>query len=187
MEQRVIAFDVETPNYQNDRISAIGLCEIQDGEITRKFYTLVNPETHFDAFNVSLTGITPEMVQNQLTFDRLWLLLEPLLEGSLLVAHNATFDLAVLAKCLRGYGIVWHRYVDYACTVQMSRRCMPGLPNHKLNTVCDHLRLGLDHHHAGSDALACGEIFLRCLEQGASLTACRRTYDLEQCRTARRW
>ena len=186
MDQRIIVFDVETPNACNDRMSAIGLCEIVDGEITRDLYTLVNPETHFDAFNVALTGITPEMVSNQPTFDRLWLLLEPLFQGSLLVAHNATFDLTVLARCLRAYGIVWQQYVDYACTVQLSRRYMPGLPNHKLNTLSDALGLDLQHHHAGSDARACGEVLLHCLRQGASLRQFRRIYDLDACRTCRR-
>lgn len=185
MDQRIIVFDVETPNARNNRMSAIGLCEIVDGEITRDLYTLVNPETRFDPFNVALTGITPEMVADQPTFDRLWILLEPLLQGSLLVAHNATFDLGVLARCLRDYGIVCQRYVDYACTVQLSRRWMPGLPNHKLNTLCDALGLSLEHHHAGSDARACGEILLHCLRQGANLRQARRMYDLDACRTYR--
>lgn len=185
MEQRVIAFDVETPNYQNDRISAIGLCEIQDGEITRKFYTLVNPETHFDPFHVALTGITPELVQGKPTFDVLWLLLEPLFQGSLLVAHNATFDLSVLGKCLAAYGIVWESQVPYACTCRMSRRCFPDLVNHKLNTVSAFLGLDLHHHHAGSDALACGEIFLACLRTGLRPAAFRRRFDLTTLKTCR--
>ena len=56
---RYIVFDVETPNGRNHRMSAIGVCEVEDGEITRKFYSLVNPETHFERFNMELTGITP--------------------------------------------------------------------------------------------------------------------------------
>ena len=185
MEQRIIAFDVETPNYRNDRMSAIGLCEIQDGEITRKFYTLVDPEEEFDPFNISLTGITPEMVRGKPTFDVLWRLLEPLFQGNLLVAHNAPFDMSVLGKCLRDYGIVWKSQVEYACSCQMSRRILPELPNHKLNTVSDYLGLSLDHHHAGSDAQACGEIFLACMKRGARLSSFRRRYDLQRLCTCR--
>ena len=40
----------------------------------------------------------------------------------------------------------------------MSRRLLPQLPDHKLNTLCAYLGLELDHHRAGSDSLACGEI-----------------------------
>ena len=58
---RYIAFDVETPNHRNDRMSAIGITVIEDGAITREFYSLVDPEQEFDPFNISLTGITPEI------------------------------------------------------------------------------------------------------------------------------
>ena len=59
---RYAAFDVETPNYRNDRISAIGITVLEDGQVVRELSTLVDPETHFDPFNVDLTGITPEAV-----------------------------------------------------------------------------------------------------------------------------
>ena len=58
---RFAAFDVETPNYKNDRMSAIGVTIIEDGYIADEFYSLVNPECAFDSFNVRLTGITPRM------------------------------------------------------------------------------------------------------------------------------
>lgn len=57
---RYIVFDVETPNARNDRISAIGITVVEDRAITDSYYTLVNPETAFDPFNIRLTGITPE-------------------------------------------------------------------------------------------------------------------------------
>jgi DNA polymerase III epsilon subunit-like protein len=60
MKERYIAFDVETPNYANDRISAIGIADVEDGAIVDELYTLVNPETHFDA----LTSVSPESRRN---------------------------------------------------------------------------------------------------------------------------
>ena len=51
---RYIAFDVETPNRYNDRISAIGIAVVEDGEIVHSFYSLVNPEAGFDWFNTQL-------------------------------------------------------------------------------------------------------------------------------------
>lgn len=91
MDERYVAFDVETPNAQNRRMSAIGVCVIEQGQIVQELDTLVDPETHFDPFNVALTGITPEMERGQPTFAALWQLLEPMLRGSILVAHNAPF------------------------------------------------------------------------------------------------
>ena len=66
----------------------------------------------------------------------------------------------------------------------MSRRLLPQLPNHKLNTLCDFLDLELDHHRAGSDSLACGEILLHHLRSGADIGHFIRTYDLLQIRAA---
>ena len=51
MEERYVAFDVETPNAQNRRMSAIGVSVIERGEIVQELYTLVDPQTHFDPFN----------------------------------------------------------------------------------------------------------------------------------------
>lgn len=185
MNGRYIAFDVETPNYANDRMSAIGITVVEAGEIAGEYYTLVNPEEQFDSFNIALTGITPEMVADKPAFPELWQEIGPVMDSGLLIAHNAPFDMSVLAKCLRDYGIRWRPTVNYACTCQMSRRLLPQLPNHKLNTVSDYLGLKLDHHHAGSDSLACGEILLHHLESGASMAPFIRTYDMERVCTAK--
>lgn len=180
MGERYIAFDVETPNYANDRISAIGVTVIEGGAVAGRYYSLVDPETYFSPFNVALTGITPAMVAGKPAFPALWRQLGPLLDSGLLAAHNAPFDMSVLAKCLRHYGIFWRSTVPYLCTCQMSRRLLPGLPDHRLDTLCDCLELGLTHHHAGSDSLACGEILLHHLRSGAEPGPFIRTYDLER-------
>ena len=102
---RYIAFDVETPNGKNDRISAIGVTVLENGSITERFSSLVNPETWFDIFNTALTGISPADTADAPTFPELWQLLRPLLDSGIPVAHNARFDLSVLAKCLSFYKI----------------------------------------------------------------------------------
>ena len=183
--QRYIAFDVETPNHANDRMSAIGVAVVEGGRVTETYDLLVDPESTFEPFNVALTGITPQMVAGQPTFPEAWERLRPLFESGLLVAHNAQFDMSVLAKCLRAYGLFWREQVPYACTCQMSRRLLPGLPNHRLNTLCDHLGIELDHHRAGSDSTACGRILLRHLNAGADLAPFLRTYDLTAIRTVK--
>ena len=183
MTERYIAFDVETPNSYNHRMSAIGVAVVENGAVVDDFSTLVNPETHFDAFNIALTGITPEQAAEAPTFAELWPELGPVLDSGILIAHNAPFDMSVLAKCLLAYGIRWRARADYACTVQMGRRCCPSLPNHKLNTLCEHYGIALDHHQAGSDSRACAELLLRYLEQGFDVTPFRRSYDLLHVRT----
>ena len=145
MLDKYVVFDVETPNSFNDRMSAIGIVVVEDGRIVEEFSTLVNPEAKFHSFHMQLTGITPEDVKSAPTFPELWLAIEPLFRDRLCIAHNAPFDMSVLAKCLQHYQISWRESADYACTCQMGRRCCPELPNHKLNTMCNHLGIPLDH------------------------------------------
>lgn len=180
---RYIAFDVETPNSKNDRMSAIGIAVIEDGSITEEYYSLVNPEEHFNYFNIQLTGITPEMVKDKPTFPELWLEIGPIMASGILVAHNAPFDMRVLAKCLRDYGIAWQKTAQYACTCQIGRNALPELPNHKLNTICDYLDLRLDHHNAGSDSCACAEILLHYIKNGTDIERYMRCYDMGIMRT----
>ncbi len=176
---RFIAFDVETPNHLSDRMSAIGITVIEDGTIKDEFYSLVNPETYFDSFNIGLTGISEETVRNAPTFPELWPRIEPLMSGGLLVAHNAVFDMSVLKKCLQHYEIEWKPYVRYLCTVRMGRRILPGM-SHKLDALCGYYGIELDHHQAASDSRACAKILLRYLEQGADVREGIRTCSLNK-------
>lgn len=166
MPERFIVFDTETPNARNNRMSAIGIAVVENGVITQEYATLVNPEAHFDDFNIRLTGITPEAAESAPTFPELWQTLQPLLDSGMPVAHNAPFDMGVLAKCLDAYGIHWHRWARYVCTVRFARAALPGMPNYKLNTLCEALGIPLDHHRAGSDALAAAALLLKCMEHG---------------------
>ena len=84
--------------------------------------------------------------------------------------------LCVLASCLHDYHIDWQPEAAYLCTCQMGKRAYPYLPNHKLNTLCDHLQLSLDHHKAGSDSRACALLLLNYLEKGLQPEAFLRTY-----------
>ena len=99
-----------------------------------------------------------------------------MLRNSVLVAHNAPFDLRVLASCLHDYHIDWKPETVYLCTCQMGRKAYPYLLNHKLNTLCEHLRLELDHHNAGSDSRACALLLLDYLEKGLRPEPFLRTY-----------
>ena len=174
---RYIAFDVETPNRYNSRMSAIGISVLEDGRISDSFYSLVDPEQPFDWFNTRLTGISEESVVGAPTFAELWPSIEPIMSSGVLVAHNASFDMGVLRRCLRDYGVAWKPRVQGLCTVLMGRRILPG-QSHKLDELCRCYGIELDHHHAGSDSRACAEILLRYMEGGAEPEAFLRTYNM---------
>ena len=172
-----IVFDVETPNRANDRMSAIGISVIKDNTIIKNYYSLVDPETHFDWFNTKLTGIDAEMVKDAPNFPRLWKKLELIFNRGILVAHNAAFDMCVLKRCLEAYDITWKPTVEYMCTVRIGRRALPGM-RHNLDVLCDHYGIALDHHHAGSDSHACAEILLRYIQSGVDVDKFIKKYKL---------
>lgn len=175
---RYIAFDVETPNRYNSRMSAIGISVVEDRSITDSFFSLVDPEQPFDRFNTALTGISEESVLFAPTFPELWPQIGPLLSSGTLVAHNAGFDIGVLRRCLQSYEMEWLPSVRGICTVIMGRRLLPGI-SHKLNDICDYYGICLDHHHAGSDSRACAELLLRYMESGAQPEKYIRTYRMD--------
>ncbi|WP_455025218.1 3'-5' exonuclease [Oribacterium sinus] len=176
---RFIVFDVETPNRKNNRISAIGITVVEEGKISKEFYSLVNPEADFDYFNVKLTGISKSGVKDAPTFPELWQQIEPLFSDGMLVAHNASFDMNVLKNCLLDYEIDWKPYARYLCTVKMGRSLFPDR-SHKLNMVCEHFGIPLNHHRADSDSRACAEILLRYLKAGAEVKDFIRTCSFKK-------
>ena len=128
-------------------MSAIGITVIENGKIISEYYSLVNPEQRFDYFNVKLTGISSRMVKNEKTFPEIWEEIRETMESGLLTAHNASFDMGVLGKCLRDYGIDWKEEVPYICTCQIGKRHLPD-QGHKLDELCSYYNIALNHHHA---------------------------------------
>ena len=175
---RFVAFDVETPNYANDRISAVGVTVLEDGVVRDRFYSLVNPQCGFDSFNISLTGITPYMAARSPVFPQVWEQLRPILDSGVPAAHNAPFDLGVLGKCLRDYGIFWKLETPYVCTCQMARRLYPKMPGHRLDTMAARFAIPLNHHNAGSDAEVCARLLQAYQAEGADASDFLRIYDL---------
>ena len=180
--ERYVAFDVETPNRFAEGMCAIGIAVVERGQVVDKFYSLVNPESSFDWQCIQIHGITPEMAAEAPTFPELWPELRRYLSSGVLLAHNAGFDMSVLAKSLRRWGLPWQQQALYACTVQMGRACIPDAPNHKLNTLSDLLGIQLRHHDAGSDAEACARLFCHYLSKGLDPVRFYRMYDMVQCR-----
>jgi len=183
MAKRFIAFDVETPNFNNDRMSAIGVTVLEDGEITDSFYTLIDPETWFSQFNSELTGIYPEDVADAPTFPEVWEIIRPMMEGGILAAHNAPFDMSVLARCLNSYRIEWKNTVPYVCTCSMARALFKDMENHKLNTLCSRFDIPLDHHNAGSDSTACAMLLQIYAAMGADPESRAKLYSISEIKT----
>ena len=175
--ERYIAFDVETPNKENTRMSAIGITVIEDGRIVDSFFSYVNPEQPFDSFNVELTGIDEGTVADAPIFPELWEQIQPLMESGMLVAHNAKFDLGVLKECLHAYDIEWQPKAKAICTVLIGRDILPDI-SHRLNSMCEYYGICLDHHQADSDSRACAEILLKYIQGGTPVDNYIQDYEM---------
>src|SRR5919205_3538629 len=158
-----VVVDVEATGAKTppNRLIELGAYRIRGGRIVDKFLQLVNPEIPIPRFVASLTGISNEMVKRAPVFAEVaprWL---DFISDSVLIAHNAPFDTSFLNhEISRVYP--GHRMVNpHLCTVRLSRRVLPELLNHRLDTVADHFSIPIvSRHRAGSDALATAEIFL---------------------------
>ncbi len=92
-----VAIDVETANADRGSICAIGATLVRDGAVVSTHSWLTRPPRgldHFSGFNVSLHGITPDLVAGQPAFPERLDQLLALSDGLPLVAHNAAFDVA---------------------------------------------------------------------------------------------
>lgn len=161
-KERIHAYtvvDVETANRKNDSICSIGLVKVVDGFVVDHFYSLVDPEDYFDMDNIAIHGITPSMVEHSPNFREVYEQMAGFVERTILVAHNAVFDLSVLRKNMQRYGIERADFC-YFCTVVQSRKAFPEFERHNLAALCHYLDIALDHHHdALCDAKAAQEIF----------------------------
>lgn len=175
-------FDVETPNTHNDRICSIGIVQTDlEGSVVDSTSLLIDPESRFDEINMRLTGISPVDVRGEMTFPEAWdELLADYLNGPLVVAHNARFDLCVLTKTLKAYGMR-EPVFDYACTQRMSMALLPDIRCYKLPEVCSALGLEMGRHHrAQSDADACKNVFWKLSDLADDLRPFFRVYRYEE-------
>lgn len=174
MKQRYVVLDLETTGNspkKQDKIIQVGAVLVEDGEITERFASFVNPSCKIPPFIEQLTSINNEMVKKAPTFAQIAPMLVEMLEGSTLVAHNVPFDLSFLQHELQesGYPAFSGNTVD---TVELARILLPTRSSYKLTDLADYYQLDHDNpHRADSDAEVTAIILLNLLEKIKSLPA----------------
>lgn len=165
LNTQYVVFDIETTGFSpiNNRITEIGAVKIKNGEIVEEYNQLINPNVPIPKKIVDLTGITDEMVRDKPTIDEALPEFYNFIEDSVLVAHNATFDVGFIRHNLSKIDLKLKNPV--LDTLELTRALFPNLRSHKLNVVAKYLNVNLQNHHrAVDDAKATAEIFLRCLK-----------------------
>jgi len=158
-----VAIDFETAhaNYPCE----IGLTRVVNAQIIESKSWLIKPACfpYMNPWNQKVHGISTADVAHALTFEELWSELKPWFDDSILVAHNAAFDMRVLRATLAFYDLAVP-IADYFCSVSLSRKAWKQLPSHSLGTVCEFHDIRFHHHRAGDDAEACARIALKAFE-----------------------
>ena len=130
-----VLLDLETTggNPIHDRITEVAAVRIENGVEVARWSTLVNPATRISTFIQNLTGITNDMLTDAPGFDEVASHLLELLEGAVLVAHNARFDHGFLLNEFARVGICLR--AKTLCTVRLSRQLYPQHRGHGLDAI----------------------------------------------------
>jgi DNA polymerase-3 subunit epsilon len=158
------AFDFETTGLLSgsDRIVEFGAVKFRGDAILGTFGELVNPGIPIPEDSVRITGISGDMVADK---PRVEVVLDPFLEfigDSILVAHNASFDMGFLRAALAGSGRgdVQNLLID---TQQLAKRAFPGQKSYSLQNLAGFLKFPLNNaHRAVDDSIQCMKLFNAC-------------------------
>ena len=157
-----MVFDIETTGFSpiHNRIIEIGAVKIENGEVTGKFSTFVNPDVPIPFEIEKLTGINDEMVIGAPMIEQVLPQFMEFCQGAVLVAHNANFDMGFIMENAARLGLP--RDFTYVDTVGIARLLLPHQAKHTLDAVAKTLGISLENHHrAVDDAQATAEIFVK--------------------------
>ena len=150
-------------------ITEIGAVKYRGGEEVSRFSTLINPGQPIPANIVMLTGISSSMVADAPRIEDVLETFLDFVQGTVLVAHNARFDVGFLNAALErhGYDPLSNVVVD---TVTLARRLVRSeVPNCKLSTLAAHFNFPHQPvHRAMDDVLATGDLLHYLIERAAA-------------------
>lgn len=166
------AIDFETANAQRGSPCALGLVTVSEGKIMGRQKWLMRPPSsvdYFDQFNVNVHGITPQMVASKPRFGDLLNDVMKVIDGRMVVAHNAGFDLSVLRYACEESGLNFPR-MSFLCTMVLSRTIL-DIETYSLPRVAQ--ELGIDfkgHHDPLADAECTARVLIRLAERVGAAT-----------------
>ena len=158
-------FDTETTGLEpskGDEIIQIGAARIVNNRLLRQevFNQLVDPECPLKPESIPIHGITEDMVRGQPTIDAVLPAFHEFCEDTVLIAHNAAFDMRFLQLKEERTGIKFSQPV--LDTLLLSAVVHPNQESHKLDVILERLGIRIaSRHNALEDALATAEVFLK--------------------------
>ena len=143
--------DLETTGFSpvTEKITEIGIMKVQNGEVVDKFSCFVNPEKPIPQRVVEVTNITDDMVKDAETIDKIFPKMLEFLSDSVIVAHNAGFDVGFLKHNAKLLGYQFdYTYID---TLTLAKDIFPNFKKYKLGKIAEELGIKVEVAHRALD------------------------------------
>ncbi|PMM04508.1 DNA polymerase III subunit epsilon [Vibrio kanaloae] len=164
----VIVLDFETtglsPN-MGDRAIEIGAVKLVNGEVVDTFQQLMNPEFRVSGFIEGYTGISNRMLITAASCSEVMDEFADFIQGSQLVAHNASFDKRFLDA---EFDFIGRDYTGkFACSMLIARRLIQDAPTHKLGDLVRFKNIDNDgtFHRALTDSEMTARLWLLMIDE----------------------
>lgn len=160
-------FDTETTGLnpsEGDEIIQIGATRILNGKLLRQesFEQLIDPRRKLNPESIPIHGIQPEMLRGQPTIDKVLPAFHAFAQDTVLIAHNAAFDMRFLQIKEKSLGLVFDQPV--LDTLLLSQVLHPNQESHRLDAIAERLNLHIvGRHTALGDAIVTAEIFIKMI------------------------
>ena len=143
--------DLETTGFSatTEKITEVGIMKIKNGEVLDQFSCFVNPEKHIPQRVSEVTNITDDMVVDSETIDKVFPKILDFIKDSVLVAHNAPFDMGFLKQNAKNLGYEFdYTYLD---TLSLAKDLFPDYKKYKLGKIADNLGIKVEVAHRALD------------------------------------
>ncbi|MBL0342032.1 MAG: 3'-5' exoribonuclease [Bacteroidetes bacterium] len=163
---KLAVIDVETTglNPNENRMTEIGIVLMEDGVVTGRFESLVNPEVHIPDHVQRLTGIRDAMVKKQPLFSEIAALVNDMTGECIIVGHNVNFDYSFLKNEMKLAGIAFSRKT--LCTIELTKYLYTDLNSYSLSALCRKFKIdNRNPHRALPDAEVTAALVLKLLDK----------------------
>ena len=143
--------DLETTGFSatTEKITEVGIMKLKNGEVVDEFSCFVNPEKHIPERVTEVTNITDEMVKDAETIDKVFPKILEFLGDSVIVAHNAGFDVGFLKQTAKNLGYEFdYTYID---TLSLAKDLFPDYKKYKLGKIAENLGIKVEVAHRALD------------------------------------
>ena len=143
--------DLETTGFSavTEKITEVGIMKVKDGKVIDEFSCFVNPEKHIPERVTEVTNITDEMVKDAETIDKVFPKILEFIKDSVLVAHNAPFDMGFLKQNAKTLGYEFdYTYID---TLSLAKDLFPDYKKYKLGKIAENLGIKVEVAHRALD------------------------------------